>query len=560
MIRFLQTPGKTKKIVLGGLLVIICGAMVITLIPGGILGDALGVGAPQGATIAKVGDYEVSVPEVDQMARSMGKQQFPRGLPSQFLPFLRQRAAEVLIVQKAMLNEAERLGLKVTDAELQEEMQHGQLGPTLFPGGVFVGSDMYESFVSQQFQMSVPAFEKMVKDEIMIRKLRSAVQGPITVSEGDIANEYTRENLKVKFDYAVITLDDIEKQIHPTEADLKAYYEQHKSQYTNSIPEKRKVRYILVDTAKLKDQVQVTPQDLQNYYNQHREEYRVPDQVEVRHILIKTPDPGPDGKVDEKAVEAARQKAESILKQVQNGGNFAELAKKYSEDPGSKDKSGSLGWVQKGQTAPEFDQAAFALNKGQTSGLVRTTFGFHIIHVDDKQQVHVKSLDEVKAQIAPIIAADKAGSRADALTNKVETEARTAGFDKAGKDNGLQVVETGFFSRTDSLPGLGNVPDFMSAVFNAREKSPPESVHIQQGYAIYQVTGVQQPRTPSFEEIRARVEQESKSDRAGEMLAKQTQELADRARALHDLRKAAKELGATVKTSDLVSTTGQVPD
>ena len=79
-------------------------------------------------------------------------------------------------------------------------------------------------------------------------------------------------------------IDDIEKQIHPTEADLKAYYEQHKSQYTNSIPEKRKVRYILVDTAKLKDQVQVTPQDLQNYYNQHREEYRVPDQVEVRHI------------------------------------------------------------------------------------------------------------------------------------------------------------------------------------------------------------------------------------------------------------------------------------
>jgi peptidyl-prolyl cis-trans isomerase D len=219
-----------------------------------------------------------------------------------------------------------------------------------------------------------------------------------------------------------------------------------------------------------------------------------------------------------------------------------------------------LGWIQKNQTVPEFEQAAFSLAKGQTSGLVRSSFGFHIIRVEDKQQAHIKSLDEVKAQIEPIIAADRAGSRADALAGKVETEARTAGFDKAARDNGLQAVDTGLFTRNDSLPGLGTAPDFASAVFNAREKAPPESVHIQQGYAIYQVTEVQPPRTPAFEEIRARVEQEFKVDKAGQMLAQKTQELSDRARALHDLRKAAKELGATVKTSDLVAPNGQVPD
>src|SRR6185312_2773444 len=87
MIRFLQTPGKTKKIVLGGLLVVICGAMVITLVPGGILGDAFGYGAPQGNVLAKVGDEDVTVAEVQQTARDMGKQQFPRGFPSQFLPY-----------------------------------------------------------------------------------------------------------------------------------------------------------------------------------------------------------------------------------------------------------------------------------------------------------------------------------------------------------------------------------------------------------------------------------------------------------------------------------------
>ena len=125
MIRFLQTPGKTKKIVLGGLLMVICGAMVITLVPGGILGDAFGLGNPQGNIIAKVGDQEVTVNEVQDAARQMGKQQFPRGFPQQFMPFLMQRAAQQLIVQKAMVAEAHRMGFKVTDAELQSELQRG---------------------------------------------------------------------------------------------------------------------------------------------------------------------------------------------------------------------------------------------------------------------------------------------------------------------------------------------------------------------------------------------------------------------------------------------------
>src|ERR1051325_10389528 len=186
MIRFLQAPGKTKKIVLGGLLVIICGAMVITLIPGGILGDAFGFGRPEGNVLAKVGDQTVTIREVQDTARQMGRQQFPRGLPQQFMPFLMQRAAQSLIVQKAMIAEAHRMGFTVTDAELRDELQHGPFGATLFPGGNFVGQAAYEGFIQQNFQTSVENFEALLKSDILIRKLRAAIEGGVTVSDKDL--------------------------------------------------------------------------------------------------------------------------------------------------------------------------------------------------------------------------------------------------------------------------------------------------------------------------------------------------------------------------------------
>ena len=439
-------------------------------------------------------------------------------------------------------------------------MQHGSFASALFPGGTFVGQENYENFIQQNFNMGVQNFEALLKSDLLIRKLTAAIQGGVTVSDQELAQQYQRENTKVKFDYAIVTLEDLMKQVHPTDAELKAYFDQHKQQYANAIPEKRQARYIVIDTNRVRQQVQVTPQELQQYYNSHRDQYRVPEQVNVRHILIKTPAPGPDGKVDEAAVKTAREKAESVLKQVQAGGNFAELAKKFSEDPGSKDNGGSIGWIQRGQTVPEFEQSAFSMQKGQTSGIVRSTFGFHIIHVDDKQDAHVKPLDEVKPQIEPQLASDKAASRADALASKAQNEARTAGLDKAAKDNGFEVVDTGLFTRTDSLPGVGNAPELMSAIFGARDKSAPDRVHIPAGYVIYQVTKVEPARSPSFEEIRARVEQEFKGDKSAQMLQQKTAELSEKARSLHDLKKAAKEVGATVKTSDLVGPTGQVPD
>jgi peptidyl-prolyl cis-trans isomerase D len=560
MIRFLQTPGPTKKIILGGMLLVICAAMVITLVPGGI-GESIGLGGPGQGVVAKVAGEPVTTLEVQREARQMLRQQFPRGgaQTEMLLPYFAERAAQNLISRKALVTEAQRLGLRASDEELRDELVHGRYSATFFPGGKFVGQQQYESIL-QNADLTVPTFEQGLKDQILLDKLRNLVTGSALVTDSDVRQEFAKQNTKVKFDYAVLRKDDLAKQINPSEAELKAFYERNKATYNNSNPEKRKVQYVVLDTAKIEAGVSVSHDDLQAYYDQHRDDYRVPEQVNVSHILIKTPLPGPDGKVDAKGVEEARKKAEDVLKQLKAGGNFSELAKKYSEDPGSGKNGGSLGWIGKGRTVPEFEQTAFSLSKGATSGLVQSSYGFHIIRLDDKQAAHAKTLDEVKDQIEGAIRQQKAAQAAANQVNALLAQARSEGLEKAAAAKGLNVINTDFVSRTDNLPGIGSSPQFVSAVFGEAEKAPPDQVQVAQGYAVFDVLAVKPASTPTFEEIRSRVEEEFRNERVAALLTQKTQELADRAKAEHDLKKAAKEAGAALKTSDFVLPDGQVPD
>jgi peptidyl-prolyl cis-trans isomerase D len=561
MIRFLQTPGPIKKIVLGGLLTIISVFMVITLVPGFGSTDFFGTSAPARGVVAKVAGTDITSQEVQRQAREMVRQQFPRGgaQASMLLPFFASQAAQQLIQRQAILAEAERLGLRATDEDVRDELQHGRYAETFFPAGNFIGQAAYEELL-QQHDLTVPMFEHGVKEEILIDKLRSLIAGTVSVTDSEVRQKFEKENAKVKFDYAVLRKDDILKGLHPTDPELKAFYERNKATYNNSIPERRKIKYVLIDTAKLQGDIKVSQQDLQAYYDQHRDEFRAAEQVNVRQILIKTPLPGSDGKVDPKGADDARKKADDVLKQLKAGAKFEDLAKKYSEDPSSK-SGGSVGWIKRGGfPVPEVDKAAFSLAKGGTSDVINAGYAFVILRIDDKQDAHLKTLAEVKDQIEPIIKLQKAQQAADTAASALLSQARTGGLDKAAAAKGMQVVSTDFISRTDSLPGIGSSPQFTEAVFNTAEKSPPDQVQVSQGFAIFELLAIKLPATPAFEEIRSRVETEFKDERAGTLLTQKTQELSDRAKASHDLKKAAKELGATMKFSDFVRPDGQVPD
>jgi peptidyl-prolyl cis-trans isomerase D len=559
MIRFLQTEGPFKKIVLSGLLLLICAAMVIAFIPGD-LGAGL-TGTPGKGVVAKVSGQDITAEQVREQARQMLQQQGANLGPnaSRLLPFFAQRAADQLIDRQALLSEAQHLGMKATPQEVKDELQHGRYSAYFFPGGNFVGEAEYENML-QRANLTPAIFEDSVAKEILISKLQALITGGASVSDAAIRKEFDKQNTKVKFEYAVLKQDNIKKGLHPTTEELKAFYDSHQKNYTNSIPEKRKIKYAAIDTGKIQDKVQVSQDDLQAYYNQHRDQYRVAEQVKVSHILIKTPLPGSDGKVDEKGVAEAQHRAEDLLKQLKSGANFEDLARKNSEDPGSAKQGGSLGWIGKGRTVPEFEKAAFSLPKGQISDLVKSSYGFHIIRVDDKQDAHMKTLDEVKAEIEPLLKQQKAQQLAQKQAEDLLQAAKAQGLDAAAAVKGLPVVTSDFFGRKDLVPGLGPAPQLMDAVFTASEKSPPELASTSQGVAVFQLLAVKPQSTPTFEEIRSKVEQEFLNERSNILLTQKTQELSDRAKTEHDLKKAAKELGAEIKTSDFVLPDGQVPD
>jgi peptidyl-prolyl cis-trans isomerase D len=562
MIRFLQKSGQTTKYVLGGLLLIICASMVITLIPGGLSGEVFGGGQPGKGIVAKVEGGDITAEEVRQTARQMLQQQMPQGSSANMgmlLPFFTQRAAEQLITRQALLVEAGRMGLRVTPEEVKDELQHGRYAATFFPGGNFIGEQDYEQML-QRANMTPAKFEDAVGSDILLTKLQSLIAGGASVSESEIRDQFIKQNSKVKFDFAVLKQDDIKKGLHPTDEELRAFYESHKNAYANSIPEKRKIKYAIVDTAKAEASVQVTQDELRSYYDGHRDQYRTPEQVKVSHILIKTPLPGPDGKIDEKGAVEAQHRAEDLLKQLKAGAKLEDLATKYSEDPGSAKQGGSLGWIGKGQTVPEFEKTAFSLPKGQISDLVKSSYGFHIIRVDDKQDAHMKALDEVKDQIEPILKRQKSQQIAQKQAEDLLKRARANGLDAAAAAQSIPVITSDFFARKDMLPGLGPAPQLMDAVFTEAEKAPPDVASASQGIVVFQLLAVKPAGTPAFEEIRTKVEEEFKNERSSVLLTQKTQELSDRAKAEHDLKRAAKELGATMKTSDFVLPDGQVPD
>lgn len=561
MIRFLQTPGPIKKFVLGGILVIISLAMLVYLIPSG----NQNFGNPNAHIIAQVNGENITSEEVHQTAQQAAQQDAARygEAASKIMPFLiqqeTQRAVEQLITRQALLTEAHRMGLHVTPEEVRDELQHGRYAAYFFPGGSFIGEQEYQQRL-QQANLTPTKFESSVGEDILLTKLQALVSGSATVSESEIHDQFIKQNSKVKFDYAVLKQDDIRKGLHPTDQELKAYYDSHKASYTNSIPEKRKVKYVVLDYGKAEAGVQITEADLRDYYDQHRDQYRQPEQAKVSHILIKTPLPGPDGKVDQKGVAEAEQRADDLLKQIKNGGNFEDLAKKYSEDPGSAKNGGSLGWISRGQTVPEFEKVAFSLPKGQISGVVKSSYGFHIIRVDDKHEAELKPLDAVKTEIEPLLKRQRAQQNAQDEAQKVLNQAQKQGLDAAAAAQGLPVITSDFFSRKDVLPGLGPAQQFMDSVFMESDNAPPDMASSSQGIVVFQLLAVQPPSTPTFEAIHDQVEQEFKSERSNALLSQKTQELSDRAKAEHDLKRAAKELGAAMKTSDYVLPDGQVPD
>lgn len=562
MIRFLQKDTKFTKAIFWIIIGVTCVLMVIFLVPGIFNGEASSNDTYASIRHAGIAgrflpaQETISAADVQQVAQRMTRGQ---QIPDMLMPYFMQQAGQVVIQQHILLEEANSLGITANNDDVRKFLHIGVWGQYLFPEGQYIGDSRYAELVNDNFHVSVEKFENEIRHEIISNRLRDLITGGITVSDAEVRDAALKQDTEIKFDYAVLSADDLRKTINPTDTELEAFFKQNAAKYKNALPETRKIQYVEFTDKELPGgKPQVTDAEIQQYYTTNQQNYKVDAQVKVRHILISVdPNAGPQ------ADAAAKAKAQGILDQLRkdNGRNFAELAKKNSDDPGSKDQGGELGWIKHGVTVPEFDQVSFAQQPGQTSDLVKTRFGYHIIQTEEKQDAHVKPLPEVRNSISDILTKQKEAQAEQAYATQLAAEAQQTGLAVAASAHHLKVQTSDFVAAGGTLPGVSDSGKFLGAVFAATKDGMPQAVDTGDGtYAVFRVTDVNSAHTPTFVEYKSHVLDDFRDQQVTSLLGRKTNELADRAKAEGDLAKAAKEVGATMKTSDLVGRDQQAPD
>lgn len=298
------------RILFGVFITIIAASMLLYLVP-------QGTNTAESATdvLAKVGDQSVTMGEVrQQMDEIRRRTQIPPMLEGLYAKNIMQQ----LIFQREIEYEAKRLGITVSDQERADRIK--QYLPAAFNGDTFVGMDAYSREVQTKFQLTVPVFEDLVRQGLVEEKFRKLITDGVSVSPTEIQQQFKYQNEKVKLNYVVIKPEDLEAKITPDDAEIKSYYDQNKAKF--QIPEKRVVRYGLLDLTQLRQNTAVTDDELKALYQQNIQQYQVPNRVHAEHILFMTV-----GKTDAEVAEI-KKKAEDVLAQAKKKARTSRTSRK----------------------------------------------------------------------------------------------------------------------------------------------------------------------------------------------------------------------------------------
>lgn len=415
-----------------------------------------------------------------------------------------------LVEQRLLLQEARRLDLEPTPEELRQRILEI---PVLNPGGQFVGEELYARFVTAQLGYpNTSAFERELARDLTIAKLDSAIFNSVAIPAASVEREYRRRNESARIRYVLAPADRFLDQVQVSPEEVEAFYRANTGRYSH--PEQRRIDYLLADESRIRSQINPDDAELRRQYQANREQYQTPEQVSASHILLSVPAGATPS--EEAAIE---QQARELVAKLRAGADFAALAREHSADPGSAANGGSLGFFGRGMMVSEFEDAAFSQPVGQIGDAVRTQFGFHIIRVDERREPATQPFEEVKDQLRQSVVDERARSQARDRLAQIRArleQQRPINSQKlaAAADNFVSHNTSPFFHRTGNIEGLGAVPELSTWAFRAEEGELGPIINTPEGPVVPWVRQSRPAGVTPLDEIRARVENDARRDKA----------------------------------------------
>ena len=528
---------------------VILGAIALVFVLWGINWT---LGAPNYA--ANVNGSEISVNEVLQSYQQQLAQverASPKGLDDSTRNDIKRKVLDDYVNSEALVTRADALGYRVSDGELLKAMAQV---PAFQVDGKF--DQAHAVAVLRAQGRSVAEIEALFRRDVKLRQLDTALAMSSFATAGELKQVRALTRQQRELTWITVPAARYAAEASPDDAALKDYYDAHKSEYLT--PETVNLRYVEVSLADLAAKVSVDDAQLRAYYEEQKgktpERYVQAEQRRVRHILFPVADPKDDA--------AAKTQAESILKRAQAGEDFSKLAKEFSQDPGSAQQGGDLGWSERKVWVPAFADAAFGMNVGDIRGPVKTQFGYHILKLDGIQPSNVKTFEQSK----PDLEAEFRRSEAERQFNNEQDQLADAALQNAtdidvvARKAGLTVKQIADFSRTDGGGDLGKAPAVIDAAFSpdVLDGHLSSMVEVEKGRGVVlRATDHKLPQQKPLDAVRALVVASWKKQRGAELAAAAAADAVKRLSAGESWDAVAKSLGASTQPPRYVARVDQ---
>ena len=504
------------------------------------------------------GEFQQAYEQFEAFYRQSMGEQFSRelarqiGLPNQVL--------NRLIADRILTEEGRRMGLTVTDDELRDEILRQF-------GGNFAGKEEYTRILRAN-GLRPETFEAGLRRDLLAVKVREVLAANLYIPESEVERAYRDRVERAKIRFVKLPASELSSEVTLEPGSVEAYFADNRDAYR--VAERRVVTYLIVDRQAIQASIEITPEEVQAYYDENQEEFRREEQVQARHILASI-DPTGAGP-EQEGRDKARALIEEARQRIERGEAFAEVAAEVSDDRGSKDRGGDLGYFGRGAMVPPFESAAFGAELNTLVGPVETDFGFHLIEVLDRREGGVPPLAEVETLIRQRLATARGTaateSKARELADRVTREslAPEAWEQLAVEETGVSVETTAPFTRSDYVEGIGSATAFSSRAFDLPLDGVSEPLPIGSGWAILAVESIEEPRYPELDEVRAEVEEAVLERRRLELAVERLREASAALADEDDLTTLAADLGLEPTETplfgrrDAVGTLGRNPE